>query len=190
MVNETPQGMGRGHGGGGGGDFIGGRTGGRGPSRCYNCDEKGRMARYCPHLRRPWCSHCRTNGKATEDLLELIAKWEDQVHQRGTNIISLEIKRFIRGQFPNLNIVTQGGEKIGTDANNLPQIQKSAPKKDRYDLLKHKLLFKKSIEVFQNIPSPEMKEKPPHFIIYPKITQVPASPPTPRNHVVVMRQPE
>ena len=38
-VNETPQGLGRGRGGGAGGDFIGGRTGGRGPGICYNCDE-------------------------------------------------------------------------------------------------------------------------------------------------------
>jgi hypothetical protein len=61
-VNETPQGPGRGRGGGAGGDFRGGRTRGRGPRRCYNCDEKGHMARDCPHLRWPWCSHCRTNG--------------------------------------------------------------------------------------------------------------------------------
>jgi hypothetical protein len=80
-VNETPQGLGRGRGGGAGGDFRGGRTGGRGPSRCYNCDEKGHMARDCPHLRWPWCSHCRTNGHATEDFPELIVKWEDRVRQ-------------------------------------------------------------------------------------------------------------
>jgi len=35
-----------------------------------------------------------------------------------------------------------------------------------------------------------MQEKPTQPIIYPNIAQVPASPPTPRNHVVTPRQPE
>jgi hypothetical protein len=96
-VNEKPQGPGRGQGGGVGGDFRGGRTGGRGPRRCYNYDEQGHMARYCPHPRRPWCCHYRTNGHTTEDYPELIAKWEDRVRQRGTNLISSEIKRVAKG---------------------------------------------------------------------------------------------
>jgi hypothetical protein len=139
------------------GDFRGGRTGGRGTSRCYNCDEQGHMARYFPHPKWPWCSHCRTNGHTIEDYLELIAKWEDRVRQQGTNLICLEIKRFIIGQLPNLNIVTQGGAKTGTDADKLPQIQKATPKEDKYDPLKHKLFFKNAIEVFHNIPSSKMK---------------------------------
>jgi hypothetical protein len=57
---------------------------------------------------------------------------------RGTNLINLEIKRVIKGQLANLNIVTRGGAKIGVDAENLPQIQKAAPKEDRYDPLKQK----------------------------------------------------
>jgi hypothetical protein len=64
------------------------------------------------------------------------------------------------------------------------------PKEDKYDPLKQKLFFKNSIEVFQNIPSPKMQEKPPQLIFYPKISQVHASPPAPRNLVVPMRQPE
>jgi hypothetical protein len=189
-VNENPQGPGRGRGGGAGGDFRGGRTGGRGPSRCYNCDEQGHLARDCPHPRRPWCSHCRTNGHATEDCPELIAKWEDRVRQRGTNLISSEIKRISKGQFPNLNIVTRGGAKTGVDVDTLPQIQKATPKGDRYDPLKKKLFFKDAIEVFQNIPSHEMQENPPQPTVYPKMAQVPASPPAPRNPVVIPRQPE
>jgi hypothetical protein len=55
-VNETPQGPGRGRGGGAGGDFRGGRDGGIGPIIFYSCDEKGHMARDCPHLRCPRCS--------------------------------------------------------------------------------------------------------------------------------------
>jgi hypothetical protein len=132
-------------------------------------------------LRWPWCSHCRTNGHATEDCPELIAKWEDRVCQQGNNLISSEIKRVIKGKLPNLNIVTRGGEKTGADADNFPQIQKEVPKEDMYDPLKHKLFFKNSIEVFQNIPGPEMQEKPHQPIIYPRIVQVPASPPAPRN---------
>jgi hypothetical protein len=57
-----------------------------------------------------------------------------------------------------------------------------------YDPLKQKILFKNSIEVFQNIPVPKMKEKPPQPIVYPKIMQVPSSPPAPRNPVIPMRQ--
>jgi hypothetical protein len=135
-INETPQGPGRGRGGGVGGDFRGGRIKGREPSRCYNYDEKDHMARYFPHPRRTWCSHCRTNGHAIEDYPRLIVKWEDHVRQRETNIISSEKKRFIRRHLPNLNIVTRGGEKIGADVDNLPQIQKETLKEDRYDPLK------------------------------------------------------
>jgi hypothetical protein len=50
-VNENPQGPGRVQGGGAEGDFRGGITRGRGPSKCYNCDEKGHLARDCPHPR-------------------------------------------------------------------------------------------------------------------------------------------
>jgi hypothetical protein len=76
-VNKTSQGPGRGQGDGAGGDFRGGRTKGRESSRFYNCDEKVHISRDFPHPRWPWFSHCRTNGHATEDFLELIEKWED-----------------------------------------------------------------------------------------------------------------
>jgi hypothetical protein len=106
------------------------------------------MARDCPHLRWPWCSHSITNGHATEDCPKIIAKWEDQVRQRGTNLISSKINRFIRGQIPNLNIVTRGGGKTGVDIDNLPQIQKATLKEDMYDPMKQKLFFKNAIEEF------------------------------------------
>jgi hypothetical protein len=35
-----------------------------------------------------------------------------------------------------------------------------------------------------------MQEKPLQPIVYPKMAEVPASPPTPRNSVVILRQPE
>jgi hypothetical protein len=72
-------------------------------------------------------------------------KWEERVRQRGTNIISSKIKKVIKGRLPNLNIVTQGGEKTGADVNNLPHIQKLVPKKDMYDPLKQKIFFKNAI---------------------------------------------
>jgi hypothetical protein len=147
------------------------------------------MARECPHLRWPWCTHYKTNGHVIEDFSKLIVKWEDRVRQRGTNLISSEIKRFSKGQLPNINIITRGGEKTGADADNLPQIQKAVPKEDRYDPLKHNLFFKNSIEIFQNILGLEMQEKPLHPVGYPKIMQVPTSPRAPRNPVVSMRQP-
>jgi hypothetical protein len=59
-----------------------------------------------------------------------------------------------------------------------------------YNPLKLKLFFKNSIEVFQNIPGPEMQKKPLQPIGYPKIAQVPASPPAPINPIVLLRQPE
>jgi hypothetical protein len=91
---------------------------------------------------------------------------------------------------PNLNTFTQGGSKTGDDVDTLPQIQKETPKEDKYDPLKQNLLFKYAKEIFQNIPSPDMQEKPPRPIVYPKMVQVPSSPPTPRNPVAMMRQPE
>jgi hypothetical protein len=72
-----------------------------------------------------------------------------------------------KGQWPNINIVTQGGANTRADADTLPQIQKVVPKDDRYDPLKKKMFFKDSIEVFQNIPNHEMKENPPQPIVYP-----------------------
>jgi hypothetical protein len=81
---------------------------------------------------------------------------KDRACQQGNNLINSEIKRVIIGKFPNLNIVTQGGAKTGVDVDNLPQIQKETPKEDRHDPIKQKLFFKNSIEVFQNIPGPEM----------------------------------
>jgi hypothetical protein len=120
------------------------------------------LARDCPHPRRPWCSHYKTNIHAIEYCPELIAKWENRVQQRGTNLIGSEIKRISKGQFPKLNIIIRGGEKTGDDVDNLPQIQKATPKGDGYDPLKKKLFFKDSIEVFQNIPSPKMQENPPN----------------------------
>jgi hypothetical protein len=91
---------------------------------------------------------------------------------------------------PNLNIVTRGGAKTGAHADNLPQIQKETLKECRYDALKQKLFFKNAIEVFQNIPIPEIQEKPPQHIVYPNIAQVLSSPISPRNPVVTVRQPE
>jgi hypothetical protein len=76
-MNETPQGPGRGQGGGAGGGFRGGRNRGRGMSQFYNCNEQVHLAIDCPHPRQPWFSQCKNNGHATEDCLELIAKWED-----------------------------------------------------------------------------------------------------------------
>jgi hypothetical protein len=52
------------------------------------------------------------------------------------------------------------------------------------------MFFKDAIEVFQNIPNHEMQENPPQPVVYPKVAQVPASPPAPRNPVGIPRQPE
>jgi hypothetical protein len=65
--------------------------------------------------------------------------------QCGPNIISSEIKRGIEGQLTNINISTHGGENTGVDVDNQLNIQKEAPKDDRYDPLKQKLFFKDAI---------------------------------------------
>jgi hypothetical protein len=101
-----------------------------------------------PHPRRPWCSHCKTNGHATEDFPELIEKWEGRAWKRGANLIGSEIKRISKGKFLNINIFTQGGARIGFDVDDLPHIQKAIPKEDRYDPLKQKMFFKDAIEAF------------------------------------------
>jgi len=51
-----------------------------------------------------------------------------------------------------------------------------------------KLFFHDAIEVFQNIPNHKMQDNPPHLVVYPKVAQVPTSPPTPRNPVGIPRQ--
>jgi hypothetical protein len=99
-------------------------------------------------------------------------------------------KGFLKDNCPNLNIVTRGGARTGADADALPQIQKEVPKGDRYDPLKQKLFFKYAIEAFQSIPSCETQENPPQSVVYPKVAQVPASPPAPRNPIGIPRQPE
>jgi hypothetical protein len=59
-----------------------------------------------------------------------------------------------------------------------------------YDPLKQNLFFKNEIEVFHSIPGPKMEEKTPQPTSYPKIVQVPTSPPSPRIPIVLIRQPE
>jgi hypothetical protein len=81
------------------------------------------MARDCPHPRYHGALTIEPMGMQLKECPELIAKWEDRVRQQGTNLISSEIKRVIIGKIPNLNIVTRGGAKTDTDADNLPQIQ-------------------------------------------------------------------
>jgi hypothetical protein len=97
----------------------------------------------------------KNNGHATKDFLELIAKWEDQVYQRGANIISSELKKKrIEGHLPNINIITHRGEKTGEDTDNQPKIQKTIPKDGKYDPVKQNLFFKNAIEIFKSIPIP------------------------------------
>jgi len=44
-----------------------GRSGGRGPIRCYNCDEHGNVIRYYPLPKIPWCSHYNDNTHPIEE---------------------------------------------------------------------------------------------------------------------------
>jgi hypothetical protein len=158
-------------------------NGGRGPNRCYKCNEKGHLSRDRPHPRRPWCSHFINNGHATEDFPKLITKWEDRVHQHEANLIILELKREIKGQLPNINIITRGGVNTRADVGDQSKIQKAIPKDVRYDPVKQKLFLKNSIEIFKRIPIPRS-------ICHPNPAQAPTSPPTPKNSTILRKHPD
>jgi hypothetical protein len=111
-LNETHQGF---EGGRQGGGNFGGKNDGRGPGRCYNCDEKGNIERDCPLPIRPWCSHYRNNTHSTEHFPDLISKWEECARKRGDNMINYDPIFVAKGKDPNINNVTRGGTKTGVN---------------------------------------------------------------------------
>jgi hypothetical protein len=120
----------------------------------------------------------------------LIAKWEDRVRQRGAKIIRLELKREIKGHIQNINLINSGGENIGADAYGQPKIQKVIPKEERYDPVKHNLFFKNAIDIFKNVPIPEVVENPPRSSFQPNLVKSPTSPPTPMNYTITRKHPD
>jgi hypothetical protein len=118
-IYESPQGFGGGH--RGGRDFIGERNGRKGPTRCYNFNEKGYIARDFPLSRCPWCSHYRNNTHAIKDFPEFIMKWEDSARKRGANLINYDSRPVTEEKEPNINIITRGGTRTGVDVENSTQ---------------------------------------------------------------------
>ena len=144
-VNEAARGR--------GGGMRGGRTGGRGPVKCYNCDQEGHVARECPLPRRPWCSQCRVNAHATEDCPELIKKWEERARQRATNLIGSEPRGVATPDMQNVAIITRGGKKTGEDVHEkepVRVVRPASPKK----LIRpevQKKYFQEAVEAFAQL---------------------------------------
>lgn len=109
------------HGGGGRGKG-GGSRGGRWtkPVICYNCDEVGHIARYCPLPRWHSCNHYWTTSHATEDGPDLIEKWEAHTIKIAANIVNSEPRMSGESYGPTINAMTKGGTKTGADASNQP----------------------------------------------------------------------
>ena len=131
----------------------GGRVGGRGPIRCYNCDQEGHVAREYPLPKIPLCSQCRVNTHATEDCLELIKRWEERARQRGVNLVNAE-PRIVEAQaMQNVAIVTRGGKRTGEDTQNIGPINliKTTSPKPFFRPDRQKQYFKEVVETFSQI---------------------------------------
>ena len=83
---------------------------GRGPMVCHNCQQPRHYARECP-LPPTTCMYCRTLDHDTEECLTLLEKSQEKRNQNNQNVLWILEKSRDEGR--NVNIVTQGGDKIG-----------------------------------------------------------------------------
>jgi hypothetical protein len=96
----------------GGGQGRGGFGRGIGPIVCHNCHEPGHYARECP-LQPATCMHYCTTNHNTKDCPTLLGNIQEKRNQNNQNVQWIYVKAIYDGR--NINIVTRGGAKIGTD---------------------------------------------------------------------------
>jgi hypothetical protein len=85
---------------------------------CHNFQQPGHYARDCP-LPPVTCMYCRATDHDTEDCPTLLGKIQEKRNQNNQNVQWISVEARDDGR--NINIVTRGGAKTGTDA--VSQIQ-------------------------------------------------------------------
>jgi hypothetical protein len=75
-------------------------------------------------------------------------------------LINSKPRAVAEGSGSNINIITRRGVKTGADVESPHQImiQKNMPNNSKYDLTRHKELFKNAVEMFRHLPSPSILE--------------------------------
>jgi hypothetical protein len=124
---------------------------------CHNCQQPGHYARGCP-LPPTTCMYCCATYHDIEECPTLLGKIQEKRNQNNQNVhwISTEA----RDDGRNINIVTRGGAKIGTDAVRQDPAQHQWVKKNiepqkQFDAWKEKETFKEARHEFikQNVVS-------------------------------------
>jgi hypothetical protein len=117
---------------------------------CHNFQQPGHYARECP-LPPTTCMYCHATDHDTEDCPTLLGKIQEKRNQNNQNVqwISAEA----RDDGRNINIVTQGGAKTGTDAVRQDPTQHQWVKKNtepqkQFDAWKEKETFKEARQEF------------------------------------------
>jgi hypothetical protein len=137
---------------------------------CHNFQQPGHYARECP-LPLATCMYYHTTDHDTEDCTTLLGKIQEKRNQNDQNVqwISTEARDDER----NINIVTQGEAKTGTDAVRQDPVQHQWVKKNiepqkQFDEWKEKEIFKEVRQEFlkQNVASTSVAQQNQNSPIY------------------------
>jgi hypothetical protein len=137
---------------------------------CHNFQQPGHYARDCP-LPPTTCMYCRATDHDTEDCPTLLGKIQEKRNQNNQNVqwISAEA----RDDGRNINIVTRGGAKTGTDAVTQDPTQHQWVKKNtephkKFDAWKEKETFKEARQEFlkKNVASTSVVQQTQNPPIY------------------------